>query len=112
MVGSISSALAVYEMGEQIRELERAIEVLKAAPTTDEANRKLLEDRLARLRGEKTRLIDPVDIARAILAVAERGIAADQLLPELMKIFYVDLDQFNDVMWGAPHREYEQRAAA
>jgi hypothetical protein len=58
VVGSISSALAIFQMGDQIRELERAIEVLKGAPTTDEGNRKLLEDRLARLRAEKNRLLE------------------------------------------------------
>jgi hypothetical protein len=45
-------------MGNQIRELERAIEVLKGAPTVDEGQRKLLEDRLVRLRNEKGRLVE------------------------------------------------------
>lgn len=55
---SIASALAIFEMGASISELERALEVLKGATTIDEAKRKLLEDRLARLRNEKTRLAE------------------------------------------------------
>ena len=48
----------------------------------------------------RERLTDPVDIAKAILAVSSKGVPADRLLPELMKIFYVDLDQFNAVYPG------------
>jgi len=58
VVASLSSAWAFFELGETIRELERALEVLKGAPTVDEANRKLLEDRLVRLRNEKARLAE------------------------------------------------------
>ncbi|HLY10446.1 MAG TPA: hypothetical protein VKW04_14180 [Planctomycetota bacterium] len=81
VVGSISSALAVFEMGDQIRELERAIEVLKGAPTTDEGNRKLLEDRLARLRAEKNRLIERFrDQELVMRAVASaKGLAEQEL---------------------------------
>jgi hypothetical protein len=57
-VSSIASALAIYEMGQNISELERALEVLKSAPTVDEAKRKMLEDRMARLRNEKSRLAE------------------------------------------------------
>lgn len=46
----------------------------------------------------KTRLTDPVDIAKAILMLSAKGVPAEQLLPELMKIFYIDLDQFNEVV--------------
>jgi hypothetical protein len=59
-VGSISSAMAIFEMGAQIAEVERALEVLKDAPTVDLPKRLLLEDRLSRLRSEKTRLSDRV----------------------------------------------------
>jgi hypothetical protein len=55
-LGSLSSALALFEMGGEIHEVERAIEVVKSAPTVDLPNRKRLEDRLARLRMEKVRL--------------------------------------------------------
>ncbi len=58
VVGSMASAMALYEMGAEIHEVERALEVIKSAPTVDEANRKLLEDRLQRLRGEKIRLTE------------------------------------------------------
>jgi len=57
-ISSIASALAIYEMGQNISELERALEVLKGAPTVDEAKRKLLEDRMVRLRNEKSRLAE------------------------------------------------------
>ena len=50
----------------------------------------------------KKRLTEPVDIARAILAMSAKGVPAERLLPELMKIFYVDLDQFNLVIHGEP----------
>jgi hypothetical protein len=58
VIASLSSSLALFEMGRQMREVERAIEVLQAAPTVDEAKRKMLEDRLARLRNEKGRLLE------------------------------------------------------
>jgi len=48
----------------------------------------------------KKRLTDPVDIAKAILAMSAKGVPANRLLPELMKIFYVDLDCYNDVIHG------------
>lgn len=48
----------------------------------------------------KRRLTDPVDMAKAILTMSAKGVPAERLLPELMKIFYVDLDQFNDVVSG------------
>lgn len=80
VVGSISSALAIFEMGEQIRELERAIEILKGAPTTDESNRKMLEDRLARLRNEKGRLVERLRDQEIVMrAVASaKGLAAQE----------------------------------
>jgi hypothetical protein len=46
----------------------------------------------------KRRLTDQVDIAKAILMLSAKGVPADQLLAEMMKIFYVDLDQFNEVV--------------
>lgn len=55
----------------------------------------------------KTRLTDPVDIAKAILMLSAKGVPADQLLSEIMKIFYVDLDQFNEVV--RPLRPEEER---
>jgi len=57
-MASISSALALFEMGNEIHEVERALEVLKTAPGVDEAKRNELESRRARLRAEKIRLIE------------------------------------------------------
>jgi hypothetical protein len=57
-LASISSALALFEMGSEIHEVERALEVLKTAPGVDEAKRKELESRRERLRAEKIRLIE------------------------------------------------------
>jgi hypothetical protein len=57
-VSSISTALALFEMGNEIHEVERALEVLKTAPGVDEAKRNELESRRARLRTEKLRLVE------------------------------------------------------
>lgn len=57
-VSSISTALALFEMGNEIHEVERALEVLKTAPGVDEAKRNELESRRARLRTEKVRLVE------------------------------------------------------
>jgi hypothetical protein len=57
-VSSISTALALFEMGNEIHEVERALEVLKTAPGVDEAKRNELEARRARLRTEKVRLVE------------------------------------------------------
>lgn len=48
----------------------------------------------------KKRLVDPVDIASAILLLSAKGIAAERLLSEMLKMFYVDLDQYNAVIRG------------
>src|SRR5579859_219270 len=57
-VASISTALALFEMGNEIHEVERALEVLKTAPGVDEAKRNELEARRIRLRTEKIRLVE------------------------------------------------------
>lgn len=57
-VASISTALALFEMGNEIHEVERALEALKSAPGVDEAKQKDLESRRARLRTEKLRLVE------------------------------------------------------
>ncbi len=46
----------------------------------------------------KPRLTEPVDIARAILALAQQGVEADAMLGELMRRYYVDLDAYNEVL--------------
>lgn len=48
----------------------------------------------------KKRLVDPVDIASAILLLSAKGISAEKLLTEMLKMFYVDLDQYNAVIHG------------
>jgi hypothetical protein len=58
----------------------------------------------------KKRLTEPVDIAKAILAVSAKGVPADRLLPELMKIFYIDLDQFNAVIHGQVRNQTQRNS--
>lgn len=48
----------------------------------------------------KKRLIDPIDIASAILLLSAKGVSAERLLSEMLKMFYVDLDQYNAVIRG------------
>lgn len=48
----------------------------------------------------KKRLVEAVDIASAILLLSAKGIPADRLLSEMLKMFYVDLDQYNAVIRG------------
>jgi hypothetical protein len=55
-LSSVTSAIALSELTREIHEIERALEAVAGAPTIEEAQRKLLADRLARLRKERTRL--------------------------------------------------------
>lgn len=48
----------------------------------------------------KKRLVDPIDIASAILLLSAKGVPAERLLTEMLKMFYVDLDQFDAVIHG------------
>lgn len=48
----------------------------------------------------KKRLVDPIDIASAILLLSAKGVPAERLLTEMLKMFYVDLDQFDAVIYG------------
>ena len=50
----------------------------------------------------KRRLIEPRDIAVAVRILKAEGIDRDDLLNEITKLFYVDLDAFNEVVNGAP----------
>ena len=52
----------------------------------------------------KRRLIEPRDIAVAVNILKAEGIDQDNLLTEITKLFYVDLDAFNDVLNAAPKR--------
>ncbi len=49
----------------------------------------------------KRRLIEPRDIAVAVNILKAEGIDRDDLLTEITKLFYVDLDAFNDVLNAA-----------
>lgn len=62
----------------------------------------------------KKRLVDAVDIASAILLLSAKGIPADRLLSEMLKMFYVDLDEYNAVIHGksANDRGYAGAKAA
>lgn len=77
-VASITSALALFEMGKEIHEVERALEVLKEAPGVDEAKRNDLEARRARLRAEKIRLVERTKDQSLVMEAygAARGLAA------------------------------------
>ena len=52
----------------------------------------------------KRRLIDPSDIAVAVRFLKAEGIDRDDLLKEITKLFYVDLDAFNEVVNGVPEQ--------
>jgi hypothetical protein len=77
-VASITTALALFEMGKEIHEVERALEVLKDAPGVDEAKRNELESRRARLRAEKIRLVERIKDQSLVMEAygAARGLAA------------------------------------
>ena len=49
----------------------------------------------------KRRLIEPRDIAVAVNILQAEGIERDKLLTEITKLFYVDLDAFNEVISAA-----------
>lgn len=46
----------------------------------------------------KRRLVEPGDIATAVNILQSEGVTEDELLDEITKLFYVDLDTFNDVL--------------
>lgn len=88
ILASLSSALALFELTTQIHEVERALEAVRGAPTVDESKRKLLEDRLARLRAEKTRLQELYrDQAVLMNALAgAKGVAERELAERVARI--------------------------
>ncbi|BCH24704.1 hypothetical protein MesoLjLc_43700 [Mesorhizobium sp. L-8-10] len=47
---------------------------------------------------EKRRLTERVDIQTAVDILESRGVRRDDLLTEITKVFYVDLDEFNRVL--------------
>jgi hypothetical protein len=47
---------------------------------------------------EKRRLTERIDIQTAVDILESRGVPREDLIVEMMKIFYVDLDEFNRVL--------------
>ncbi len=47
---------------------------------------------------EKRRLTERIDIQTAVEILESRGVCRDDLLTEITKVFYVDLDEFNRVL--------------
>jgi hypothetical protein len=56
LVNSLASAAALAQLTLEIHEVERALEAVAGAPSIEEAQRKMLEGRIARLRKERSRL--------------------------------------------------------
>jgi hypothetical protein len=50
---------------------------------------------------QKRRLTERVDIITAINILRSQGYEHDELIAEITKFFYVDLDAFNEVMMAA-----------
>lgn len=50
---------------------------------------------------QKRRLTERVDIMTAINILKSRGYGHDELIEEITKVFYVDLDAFNEVVMAA-----------
>lgn len=46
----------------------------------------------------KRRLTDRVDILTAVNILRTRGYRTEEIIVEMTKIFYVDLDEFNEVL--------------
>jgi hypothetical protein len=46
----------------------------------------------------KQRLVDREDILTAIGILSAEGLDVEQMLGEMTKLFYVDLDEFNDIV--------------
>jgi hypothetical protein len=46
----------------------------------------------------KMRLTEPVDILTAVNIFRSRGLNNDDLLVEITKLFYVDLDEYNEII--------------
>lgn len=50
---------------------------------------------------QKRRLTERVDIITAINILRSQGYDHDELIEEITKVFYVDLDTFNEIVWAA-----------
>ena len=49
----------------------------------------------------KRRLTERVDLQAAVSLLRDRGYDVEEMLAELVRVFYVDLDEFNDVVQAA-----------
>lgn len=49
----------------------------------------------------KRRLTERVDLQVAISILRERGYSLEEMLTEMVRLFYVDLDEFNDLIEAA-----------
>lgn len=49
----------------------------------------------------KRRLTERVDMMTAINVLRSQGYSDDEMLVELVKLFYLDLDEFNDLLEAA-----------
>lgn len=49
----------------------------------------------------KRRLTERVDLQAAVGLLRDRGYDVEEMLAELVRVFYVDLDEFNDVVQAA-----------
>lgn len=47
---------------------------------------------------EKRRLTERIDIQTAVDILESRGVRREDLIVEMTKIFYVDLDEFNRIL--------------
>ncbi|RWP54308.1 hypothetical protein [Mesorhizobium sp.] len=50
---------------------------------------------------QKRRLTERVDIMTAINILKSQGYGHDELIAEITKVFYVDLDAYNEVVMAA-----------
>ena len=50
---------------------------------------------------QKRRLTERVDIITAINILRSQGYAKDELISEITKVFYVDLDTYNEIVLAA-----------
>ncbi|MER9327477.1 hypothetical protein NKJ26_00370 [Mesorhizobium sp. M0152] len=50
---------------------------------------------------QKRRLTERVDIITAINILRSQGYDRDELIEEITKVFYVDLDTFNEIVLAA-----------
>ena len=59
----------------------------------------------------KQRLVEPQDIATAVGILSAEGLDVDDMLEEITKLFYVDLDTFNDVVKTVAVASYRENSA-